>query len=232
MNKEQAIRRINKTGHVGEIITRILTILSICLGILFLFIFCMTLLIPDSYFPRIVENTTIISTVDLSPIAFDMTDEELKSLQENIYDGYTVNDQEVSDFKYEDGLITMTFDEASTNISTFKILLVSMIYGIIAIIATTISLIYLNKLCKSFRFCESPFSSDVIRCMKRFAFSLIPWAVISSISDSFFNFLSGFEDTISLTVNVSIIVVVLLILGLSYIFQYGAVLQQESDETL
>ena len=95
-----------------------------------------------------------------------------------------------------------------------------------------VGIIFAGRLAKSFRDCESPFEERVIRRMKQFAYSLIPWAVLSSISGSLDQRLWMAGGGLSFDLNVGMIVVVLVILALAYIFQYGAILQRESDETL
>jgi len=59
---------------------------------------------------------------------------------------------------------------------------------------------------------------------------LIPWTVVSTVSDVVLYHSERFP--INFSVNINMVIVVLLVLALVYIFKYGAVLQQESDETL
>ena len=89
-----------------------------------------------------------------------------------------------------------------------------------AVICVTfiIALIFGSRLAKAFEKCDSPFEAKVLKAMKAFAFSLIPWAIIKAGSGS----ASG----------VSAIIFVLVAIMFSYIFSYGAQLQKESDETI
>lgn len=68
--------------------------------------------------------------------------------------------------------------------------------------------------------------------MKNLAISLIPWVVLSNISDMFLQYIMTGNYNIALSINLKIVLVIVLIFALIYIFKYGAVLQQESDETL
>ena len=68
--------------------------------------------------------------------------------------------------------------------------------------------------------------------MKHLAVALIPWCIISSVSDSTFSSIVSGKPSFSLSVDLGMVLVVLVVLVLVYIFKYGAVLQQESDETL
>lgn len=81
-----------------------------------------------------------------------------------------------------------------------------------------VAAIFAQKFAAALAACETPFEENVIRRMKHFAYSLIPWAVL--------NYMNG-----GLAL-VSAVLVVLVILVIAYVFSYGAQLQQESDETL
>lgn len=78
--------------------------------------------------------------------------------------------------------------------------------------------IFGGKFAKSLEICNSPFEENVLKSMKRFAFSLIPIGI----------FQFCWHGSISLTTLFIVIVIIIL----SFIFSYGAQLQQESDETL
>lgn len=88
----------------------------------------------------------------------------------------------------------------------------------ITLICFTIAMFFLKKLCNALEKCESPFEENVVKKIKAFAFSLIPWG-IAGIG------LGGIS-----AVGVAVIVIVVILF--SAIFNYGAELQKESDETL
>ena len=81
-----------------------------------------------------------------------------------------------------------------------------------------IAAIFATKFAAAIAVCQTPFEVNVIRRMKHFGFSLIPWALL--------NFING---SVALITAVLVVLVVLLI---AYIFSYGANLQQESDDTI
>lgn len=81
--------------------------------------------------------------------------------------------------------------------------------------------IFGGKLAKALEVCNSPFEENVLKAMKNFAFSFIPVAVLEIL-------LNGIMSLISLTTAFIVIVVIMFAL----IFNYGAELQKESDETL
>ena len=73
---------------------------------------------------------------------------------------------------------------------------------------------------RSLEICESPFEENVLKSMKRFAFSFIPVVILEILWNG---------HSVSSITTVFIVMVILLF---SSIFNYGAQLQQESDETL
>ena len=66
--------------------------------------------------------------------------------------------------------------------------------------------------------CDSPFEAKVLKAMKAFAYSLIPWAILKAGSGS--------------ASSLSAIIFVLVAITFAHIFNYGAQLQKESDETI
>ena len=82
---------------------------------------------------------------------------------------------------------------------------------------TEISAYLAKKMAKALENCNSPFEENVIKSMKHFAFSMIPWGIIYGY---FFN-------SLILTV-----LIVLIVMAIVYIFSYGAELQHESDDTV
>jgi hypothetical protein len=86
-------------------------------------------------------------------------------------------------------------------------------------------------LCKAFAKCNSPFDEEVIKKMRLFAISLIPWSVFSMLGNYMIAYMSG-SPKVNLSINIAVVFTIVVIFALTYIFRYGAVLQQESDETL
>ena len=108
----------------------------------------------------------------------------------------------------------------------------AVVIAAVGLAMTFITLWFVGNLCKAFRDCQSPFEENVIKKMKHVAIALIPWCIISSVSDSTFNSIVSGKPSFSLSVDLGMVLIVLVVLVLVYIFKYGAVLQQESDETL
>lgn len=104
-----------------------------------------------------------------------------------------------------------------------------------ALVQTAVNLVvifFIGSLCKAFRDCVSPFEDNIIKKMHNLEFSMIPMVFISTITDSVINkpFSEGLN--ISWSIDLTVIIAILIVFAIAYIFKYGAMLQQESDETL
>jgi hypothetical protein len=120
----------------------------------------------------------------------------------------------------DDGIEKYTFDAHfnSSNSTLFKYGAAGACFGVALYAAfTLIVVIFAGKLAKALETCQSPFEESVTKAMKHFAFSLIP---------------AGFTFVTDGSLNLTMVLIILAVIIFSYIFSYGAKLQQESDETL
>lgn len=235
--KENAISKINKMGKVGHIISLIVKIL-LCIAIGGILIGTVAVaVLPEKLVTFSISGTADV-LVNLEAFDVDLTDEEKSEISENIIgDGnnaaldlqgvsYGIDNVEVGDSTIGISASAKTFEY---NLKDFLVVLIA---ALIMVVMTLVTVFFIDSLCKAFRDCSSPFDADVINKMQKFAFSLIPWAVISAGAESVLS--SFFTATVSVSfgIDLGMVIVILVILALSYVFKYGAVLQQESDETL
>ena len=68
--------------------------------------------------------------------------------------------------------------------------------------------------------------------MQNLAYALIPWAFATSFKDAATESLIKGGNDFAWSLDLGVVLVVLVVFLLVYIFKYGAILQQESDETL
>ena len=104
--------------------------------------------------------------------------------------------------------------------------------GAITLVALFITLLFAGKLCQAFRDCESPFEEKVVKQLNSLAYSLLPWVVLGSLTESISESIFTNNFNLMIGVDLGMVLIILFIFVLAYIFKYGAVLQQESDETL
>lgn len=236
--KENAIKKINTMGKVGKIIATILTVL-LSIGLAFVLVATIfSAVLPKDFIHAQFSGMANID-IDLNTIneiipadliaqiesgaAKESANLEIKTSTQNfIIDDITTANNHI--YLKTSGDIADTV----TSSSLFGVLIVACIYIVFSIIST----LFARNLCKSVQTCDSPFAPEVIRKLKLFAYSLLPWTIVNCIADTIVT--SFFNNSVKVTFSLDIttIIVVLVILALAYIFQYGAVLQQESDETL
>ena len=106
-----------------------------------------------------------------------------------------------------------------------------MFAGALVMAAWIVVLVFIEKLCKSFQKCESPFEDEVLLNLKNFSISMIPWAIVSTLGGEIATLMTD-GDVVFGGIDLTYVFIALVIIGLTFIFKYGAMLQKESDETL
>lgn len=238
--KEQTISKINKMGKAGYIITVILRVFVV-LGL----IAAIAAAVAVSVLPKDAIRISVTGKADVdvdlaSLLGKDravsvLKEQDLSEQMETYGQGGELQLEGVSyaidqiDAEGSHIIMSGTGEMYDFNLKkTVGPLVAALLY----LVMTFITLFFIGALFKALKKCQSPFEENVIKKMKMLAYSLIPWVVFSSISDTAANGLFNNRINFSLSVNLDMVFIVLLILALAYIFQYGAVLQQESDETL
>ncbi len=233
--KEQAIKKINKIGKISGIITLICKILiGMGMGILLLAAVLLFVIPKGSIQFGATEKTVI--EVDIEKLGQTITEadaEMIKAELESGTAGIELNGDSVNPENIEviDNIIRVGDEEQVFSVDMHDLgWLVLLLLLMLALVMVT--LFFIGSLCKAFRDCQSPFEENVIQKMQKFAYALIPWTFASSMIDSIGNsFISGYPE-VTFTLDMGMILIVLVVFLLTYIFKYGAVLQQESDETL
>ncbi|MCR4947055.1 MAG: DUF2975 domain-containing protein [Lachnospiraceae bacterium] len=233
MNKEQAVKSINSIGKAGYIIAKICKI-GLIIGMIGSLIAAIVLfVIPNDLFRVSLTGNGVaefnFEAADKSVIPVDIDESTIKEFDLELnQDDYVSTEMTVS----EDGkMMTIALSGGEKYASPDRvavILLIAAVYMIICIVVMS----FVEKLCKALKTSESPFAENVITSMERFSWSLIPWAVLTSMFENYVD--QAFSRNINLEMGISLssVLVVVLIFGLVRVFKYGAVLQQESDETL
>ena len=239
MRKEEAILKINKLGNVGNIIVRIMKVFIIIGFVLTLIGAIAVIALPKNLVKMDLGSTADI-TVDVS--GFGPLDEKGK---EEMLQGFFGGMDEVEGGSmslngsvYEPVKVetTDTGMFVETEVETYSIELkdfgVVCVLGMITLAALYITLIFAGKLCQAFRDCESPFEEKVVKQLSALAYSLLPWIILGSLTESITESIFTNNFDIMIGVDLGMVLIIIFIFVLAYIFKYGAVLQQESDETL
>lgn len=237
MNKNKAIAKINKYGKYGSIITVVMIVIVSILTLVTLVAAVGTKFIPDDLFKinlgtqaEVIINPSAIDS-DVDAATFDQITYAINSGK--VQGGLNLGavSMELNTAEVVGDVVVCKTTEGTgelhlTNVGNVLLLVV------VSLLLTLISTIFGFKFCKSIEKCESPFEDNVIKKMRYMAFSLLPWAVFSSIPKYAVNNLFNNNLKVNLSLDMNIILIVLVILALTVVFKYGAILQQESDETL
>lgn len=244
MKKEEAILKINKLGNVANIIVRICKIFVILGLTITLLGTVATMVLPKNLVKMDMSATSEI-TVDMSTFGVTFTEEDKEAFASEANDRLETGEKdgnqitmsvngsvyEAEEFEMEDHSVRMR-GTVDTYTVTMGDLLFVMILGIVSFVALYVTLVFSGRLCRAFRDCESPFEETVVKNLTCLAYSLFPWVVMNSVFESLTESIFTNNVQLILGVDLGVVVVILLIFVLAYIFKYGAVLQQESDETL
>ncbi len=219
--KSNTISKINKFGKIGYIICKIGKI-----AMMIATIACLVGAILMCFVPKdaakielTTSNTAVVqldSSYDLSKI-FDLDIEDgILELGENTYS--VVGDA--------DAPATVT---STLYVSNFKWIL---FVGVLGCFTVLVAFYFAEKLCKSFKDSETPFTEEISGGLMKFAYSLIGVGVVGMLGESVASSILMGEFLVGIDLNITTVLLVLCVFMLSFIFKHGTALQAESDETL
>lgn len=230
--KQEVVAKINKFGKIGEVIAQISRIFVILGAVILLAAGIFMLAVPKDLF-TLDYYVGMDMQVDLDAVGETVTDEDIEELNMEAYsvavDG---EEMEMVDFTVDRDNNTVAIEMSSqpTNIFHPVKIVIFILVETLLMVVNFITITFIIKLCKEFKTCETPFSAGVIKRIKQVGFSLIPWCIMYPTAEAATNFMVS--NNLNISIDIGMIIMVLVVLALAYIFQYGAMLQQESDETL
>lgn len=238
-SKENAIRKINKLGKVGyvlSIIVRVFVIIALVGTIIGTII--LSIMPKDSV--KLAWGGDIRIEVDVPALLdkFNIPngDEKVqKEIDKVIESGnFSLNNTDYifADVSSDNGKVILNAEAGNPRIINLSDIRNITIVAVVYLVLFLVTIIFVGKLCKAVRDCRSPFEENVISRITKLAFAMIPWTIADSVSQNLFDVFSGNTSSLNFSVNIGMIITVLVIFALAFVFKYGAALQQESDETL
>ena len=215
------IKSINTIGKVGNIVTIVIQVVmivgiisSIIAGIVILQLHNDSIRVSGSgnaditlKTSQLVSRVIEIDNIDNSTFKLDMFGIKAK---------ITTRSEDISD---DENNYQISAEADGVTGREIKVFFAATCFtGAIVVALFLIASVFVRKLAKVLSKCRSPFEESVIKAMRAFGISLIPWAV--------------FRLCVGSTAGVAILLLAFVIFLLVKIFKYGAELQQESDETL
>ena len=230
--KLEVVAKINKFGKIGEVVAQISRIFVILGAVILLAAGIFMLAVPKDLF-TLDYYVGMDMQVDLDAVGETVTDEDIEELNMEAYsvavDG---EEMEMVDFTVDrdNNTVAIEMESQPTNIFHPVKIVIFILVETLLMVVNFITITFIIKLCKEFKTCETPFSAGVIKRIKQVGFSLIPWCIVYPTAETAANFMVS--NNLNISIDIGMIIMVLVVLALAYIFQYGAMLQQESDETL
>lgn len=236
--KQDAILKINRMGRIGTVVTTIAKIFII-MGLVIVFALTIAAAFIPKDFLRVRADSKMAVNISLLSIGKSFTDEELEECRTETEKILEEEDAASGGSEYSINAINADHDNISIDLTgeyaNFDLhgLVWVMLFLLLYLTMTLVTLFFVGFLCKAFQTCESPFEENVIKRIKMLACSLIPWTILSTVNDAVTSsFFTDSFHTDGIGIDGKMLMTVLIIFALAYIFQYGAILQQESDETL
>ena len=233
--KEEAISKMNKIGKIGSIIAKIMKIILIVALVVCIVVTIAVAILPENLVNLKVNGEAEIG-IDVSEFDITFTDADKEEIKEEVSSNNA--DVDINGLDYNatavdvgDSGFVITANANSRMVNLDDLLLI-MIVATATLVLSIITASYAGGICKSLSVCTTPFDSDITDKMQRLAISLIPWALMSSVTESIINTILTDKVSILLGVDLGVVFVIVIIFILVQIFKYGAILQQESDETL
>lgn len=232
--KEEAIKKINKIGKVSSVFALIGKIV-LGMSLVALLISAIACFVLPAEFITITVDEKVGFILDVGAFDEVMTEEDAEEMKKSFAESF---EAEVAgeDVQIEEIVVADNKLQADTVVPTYSFTIRDLAWLVIVLALNVamimVTLCFISALCKAFRDCQSPFEENVVKKMSNLAYSLIPWAVFSSITNSVANSLLQNKVSVNFTVDLGVIMIVLVVFVLVHIFKYGAMLQQESDETL
>ena len=241
MKKEEAILKINKLGNVGDVIIKIMKILVI-IGFVLTLIGAITVMVLPKNLMKLDLGAKADITLNVSELVGTLDEAGKEAMLQEFYDGLNEENAGVSmnlngsEYEAVSAQVTDTGLFMETEVATYSVELrdlgIVCVLGIITLAALFVSLLFAGRLCKAFRDCESPFEENVVKQLNALAYSLLPWVILGSLTETITNGIFTNNFNLMIGVDMGMVLIIIFIFVLAYIFKYGAVLQQESDETL
>lgn len=219
--KNVNITRINKMGKIMKILAKIAMVLviigSVALFVSGGFILSMpndTLRIEGDVQAQIYLKGKALSLEGVPSSVIRLDDESI-SISENSMSLNDILTLQINEIETGDDTVRFAVSSDLSEIDTGKLRRefgVDLLMKGLMLAALAVALGFAAALSKALQNCETPFNEEVVKRMKHFAFSMIPYAALGGIDGAF---------------GIAIFAVALILL--IFVFSYGCSIQSEND---
>ena len=223
--RDDTIKKIQTAGKVTRIVGLILAILGfVAVGVMSVgavFSAC----IPESWLQISVKGE---ATVEIGS-SLGIWDKVLQAIRDK---GGSLDSEYGNLVAGEDVLIGTLTLPLLGDLPLTKLIAFALFLGAVQMTIYSVILIFISRFGKVLQTSETPFSPKCIKCLKIVAYVLLVWSIVGGIVGMVSRgWLTG-RFMMGFSVDFGMLLLALAFLMVVYIFQYGAKLQKESDETL
>ncbi len=243
--KEKTVRKINRLGHFSQVIALIMKILVI---LMLLFLVAATVIsfgLPDEALEVTVSSNADISTdFGFTGRTISASDQQallsgkgdvssdLLGKDGSLNDWLKQNGGKIEYKKVSDHFINAVVSNAGSRTIKMNDVRYGLLAGAIQTALFLIALFVASSLCKALRYCESPFEKGVIRRLRGFGFALLFWSLAATCSEAVPKYFSTDDNSLDVKVHLGLLFMALIVLALTRIFKYGAILHRELEDAL
>jgi len=223
--KENNIQKINNMGKIGYIVSNICTVMLYVAVVACIVGGVMLLAVPYDAIKVTTAHTAVVEVDKVNNSALVTFETDGMTLE---IDGITYNN-----ISTEETLAKSTTTAASTPY-TYSLRDVYIVFFTGAAVCAVFSILMKNirDLFAAFRDCETPFTAEISDRLQKTGFLFIPVIVGGWIITAVQKYISTGVADISVHIDLTMVLLIIMVLMLSTVFRYGTMLQQESDETL
>lgn len=235
--KPASIERVNGLGKAGYIIANIVKALII-IGLSILLIATIVMFTIPSDLVSLQMNAQADIGIDLGVLGITADQLNTENLNaalaaENVSGSLSIQGMELlfNSLSVDGTNITLSAS-GSAGMHGFSAIRTILIMALITLAVYLVCTFFIAAFCKTLSQCKSPFEEEVVKKMQVLAWAMLALPFVSSLNSSLSESALSGNIHIQLSIDLMEIILILAMFALSYIFNYGAQLQRESDETL
>ena len=219
------IQKINKMGKIGYVVSNICTIMLYIAAVTCIVAGIMLLAVPYEAIKVTTSHTAVVEVDKANNSALVAFETDGMTVE---IDGLTYNN-----ISTEETLAKSTTTAATTPY-TYSLRDVYIVCFTGAAVCVVFSLLMKNirDLFACFRDCKSPFTAYISDKLQKIGLLFIPVTIGGWVITAVQKYISTGIMDISLGIDLTMVLMIVMVLTLSAVFRYGTMLQQESDETL
>ncbi len=226
--KNDYMAKINKMGKISHALAKICTVM--------LYIALVCCIVGGVMLALVPQDGIMVTTSHRAQIEMDMTHSIMPSLV--AIDTEADGTFELDGIKYNQFEITgdMAKQTAVAKSSPYTYSLNDMMWvmltGAVMCLTMINALRKISALFELFKECETPFTVETADYFKKVAVAFIPIVIAGRLMEAVIKMVTTGVFDLVIGIDLTVVLLVVVVLMMSEIFRYGAMLQTESDETL